>query len=99
MLLDRIISRIQNRKKYQLDHENELLTASEFENYLLDEIIFLDQDFEEKLDQEIRNEEAKLMENILIISKLVKEYDLDREVVKNIIYSELNQIFLKNHLL
>lgn len=99
MLLDRIIFRIRNRKKNQLDYENELVTDSDFENYLLDEIIFLDQDFEEKLDQEIRNEEAKLMENIVMISKLVKEYDLDREVVKNILYSELNQIFLKNHLL
>lgn len=99
MLLDRILAKIRNRKECLSNYQEKIIDDLEFEQYLLNEISFLDEDFEKKLDEEIQEEKEKLAKNIIRIQQLVKENNIDKDVLKNILYSEINQLFLKNHLL
>ncbi|WP_027392955.1 hypothetical protein [Aquimarina latercula] len=98
-MLNHILNRIKKHQSVVSKFKNGDINDSEFENFLLDEIEFFEQDFEEILNSKILEEEEKLNKNLSIIRKLVEINKIDRKILENVIYSEINYQFLKKHML
>ena len=98
-MLSRVIKRIKNHNDLVSNHKEGKISDSEFEKYLLDEIDYVRQNLEEKLNDELLKEEEKLRENITKMQYVVAQTDLDQLTLKNLIYSEFNHLFLKQHVL
>lgn len=97
-MLNRIIRRFTDHKKIVDLYLNKECTAEEFEKFLLDEISFL-QEAEERLDKRIKEENDKLLNNLSRLHQVVMEYNIDQETLRNIIFTEFNHIYLKDHIL
>ena len=98
-MLNRVIKRIKNHNDIVSKYKEGKISDSTFEKYLLDEIDFVQQDPEEKLNNELLKEEEKLQENIRRMQNIVTLTNIDELTLKNLIYSEFNHLFLKQHVL
>ncbi len=98
-MLNRVIKRIKNHNDFITNHREGRVSDSEFEKYLLDEIDFVQQDLEEKLNAKLLKEEEKLKENIIKMQLVVAQTNLDELTLKNLIYSEFNHLILKQYVL
>ncbi|TPN87090.1 hypothetical protein [Aquimarina algicola] len=98
-MLNRVIKRIKSHNDLVSNHKEGKISDSDFEKYLLDEIDFVQQDLDEKLNDELLKEEEKLRKNITKMQYVIAKTNLDEITLKNLIYSEFNHLFLKQHIL
>ncbi len=91
-MLNKIVKRIKNHNALVSKYEKGKISDSEFEKHLLEEIEFVQQDIEDKLNNELLKEEQKLIENIKKIQDAIDSHNIDKKSLTNMIYSEFNHI-------
>ena len=98
-MLNRIIKRVRNHNDFVSRHRKGEISNEEFENFLIDEIEYLERDLEEKLNEKLLEEEKRLLKTITIIRKIIEENDIEKSELINLIHSEFNSLYLKKYIL
>ncbi|WP_438711161.1 hypothetical protein ACSTS3_21715 [Aquimarina muelleri] len=75
------------------------LSEKEYEKVLLEEIHYIQGDFEEKLSLEILEQEEKLFIVFLKVRDIALKKKIDKTTLKNMILSEINRTMIDKHLL
>ena len=92
-----ILQKIRAHKELVARHKSQEISDEEMEKHLLQELsYFQESTIEEKLNQDIVEQEEKLLSNLIKISDIVTKHKISRQSFENLIYSELNSMFYKH---